>query len=67
MMCVLIDDSDKRSFKFISHTPQSIDTWLNELHKKAKGNIAVVAELTKDPILYAFRKTVLSLFFLSRD
>jgi hypothetical protein len=52
-VCVQIGDSDKRSFKVISHTPESIDTWLNELHKTAKGNIAVAVELSKGPIVYA--------------
>jgi hypothetical protein len=46
----------KRSFKVISHTPESIDTWLNELHKTAKGNIAVAVELTKGHIVYALQK-----------
>jgi hypothetical protein len=46
-------DSDKGSFKVISHTPESIDIWLNELHKTEKGNIAVAVELTKGPIVYA--------------
>jgi hypothetical protein len=26
-VCVQIGDKDKRSFKVISHTPESVDTW----------------------------------------
>ncbi len=55
-VCVQIGDSDKRSFEVISHTPESIDSWLNELHKTAKGNIAIAVELTKGPIVYALQK-----------
>ena len=55
-MCVQIGESDKRRFEVISHTPESIDTRLNELHKTAKGNIAVAVELTKGPIVYALQK-----------
>ena len=55
-VCVQLSDSDNRSFEVISHTPESIDTWLSELHKKAKGKIAVAVELTKGPIVYALQK-----------
>lgn len=41
MMCVQIGECRKRSFEVISHTPESIDSWLNELRKEAKCKIAV--------------------------
>ena len=46
--------NDKRRFEVFPRTPESIDMWLNELHKNVKGNIAV--ELSKDPIVYALQK-----------
>jgi hypothetical protein len=55
-VCVQIDESNKRSFEVISHTPESIDSWLNELRKKVKGKIAIAVELTKGPIVYALQK-----------
>jgi transposase len=55
-VCFQIGVSDERSFDVISHTPESIDTWLNELRKKKNGNIAVAVELTKGPIVYALQK-----------
>jgi hypothetical protein len=55
-VCVQIGVSDERSFKVISHTPESIDTWLSELRRKEKGNIAIAVELTKGPIVYALQK-----------
>jgi hypothetical protein len=55
-VCVQIGNSKKRSCAVILHTPESIDTWLNELRKTTKGNIAVAVELTKGPIVYALQK-----------
>jgi transposase len=55
-VCVQIGESSDRSFEVISHTPESIDNWLNELRKQAKGKIAVAVELTKGPIVYALQK-----------
>jgi hypothetical protein len=56
MMCVQIGERDKRHFEVIQHTPESIDTWLNELHKTAKVNITVAVKLTKGPIVHALQK-----------
>jgi len=52
-VCAQVGDNAKRSFEVISHLPESIDTWLKELHLKSKGNIAVAVidaafALTKD-------------------
>jgi predicted site-specific integrase-resolvase len=56
MMCVQIDDSEKRRFNVVSQTLKSIDSWLNELRKNVKGKIAVAIELTKGPDVYALHK-----------
>ena len=53
---VCVQVGDNRSFEVISHTPESIDTWLNKLRKLEKGNIAIAVELTKGPIVYALQK-----------
>tara|TARA_R110002167_G_C12635980_1_gene647980 strand:- start:40 stop:1284 length:1245 start_codon:yes stop_codon:yes gene_type:complete len=55
-VCVQIGDSDKRRYEVISHTPESVDSWLNELRKEVKGDIAVAVEMTKGPIVYALQK-----------
>lgn len=55
-ICVQIGDSGNRSYEVILHSPESIDTWTNELHRKVKGNIAIAVELTKGPIVYALQK-----------
>jgi len=41
---------------FHTHLNLYIDTWLDELYKTAKGNIAVAVELTKGLIVYALQK-----------
>ncbi len=46
----------ERSFHVIEHTPEALDTWLNDLYKKVKGKIAVALELKKGPVVYALQK-----------
>ena len=48
--------SGERSFQVIEHSPESLDTWLKNLHKQVKGQIAVALELKKGPIVYALQK-----------
>lgn len=61
-ICVQFKNGD-RIFHVIEHTPEALDIWLNELHQKAKGRIAIAVELKKGPVVYASRSTHLSLFF----
>jgi transposase len=48
--------SGERCFQAIDHSPESLDTWLKNLHKQVKGQIAVALELKKGPIVYALQK-----------
>ena len=48
--------SGKRCFQVIDHSPESLDTWLKNLHKQVRGQIAVALELKKGPIVYALQQ-----------
>ena len=52
--CIQLRDSN-REFVVLDSSPESIDNWLSELHKRSKGPIAVALELTKGPIVYALQ------------
>ncbi len=54
-VCVQFKNGE-RTFHVINHTPEALDTWLNELHLKVKGRIAVALELKKGPVVYALQK-----------
>ena len=55
-ICVQVKGEESREFSVISHSPESIHDWVEGLHKKVKGNIAVAVELNKGPIVYALQK-----------
>jgi hypothetical protein len=55
-VCVQVGEVDERHYYVIEHTPEAIEQWLVDLHKQVKGNIAVVLELNKGPIVYALQK-----------
>ena len=48
--------SGERCFQVIDHSPESLDTWLKNLHKQVRGQIAVALELKKGPIVYALQQ-----------
>ncbi|EJF2191206.1 transposase, partial [Salmonella enterica] len=54
-VCVQFKNGD-RIFHVIEHTPEALDSWLNELHQRAKGRIAIAVELKKGPVVYALQK-----------
>lgn len=54
-VCIQTMDS-KREFIVLSHTPEAIDEWVMNLHRRCKGQIAVAVELCKGPIVYALQK-----------
>lgn len=54
-VCIQFKNGERR-FEVIQHTPESLDTWLNTLHKQVNGRIAVALELKKGPIVYALQK-----------
>ncbi|MBT1451180.1 hypothetical protein KJ365_09845 [Glaciecola sp. XM2] len=41
-LCVQVGDVDARNYYVIEHTPEAIEQYLLNLHKRVKGNIAVV-------------------------
>mgnify|MGYP000400233216 CR=1 FL=1 len=55
-ICVQVKGEDQRTFSVIVHSPESIDEWIESLHQKVKGNIAIAVELNKGPIVYALQK-----------
>jgi hypothetical protein len=55
-ICVQVKGEDLRTFSVILHSPESIDDWIQSLHQKVKGNIAIAVELNKGPIVYALQK-----------
>ncbi len=54
-VCVQFKNGE-RIFHVIKHTPEALDIWLNELHQKVKGRIAIALELKKGPVVYALQK-----------
>jgi len=54
-VCVQIGDDEKRTYHVIEHNPEAIEQWLVDLHNQVKGNIAIVLELNKGPIVYALQ------------
>ena len=55
-VCVQIGEADERNYYVIEHSPEAIEKWIVDLHKQVKGNVAVVLELNKGPIVYALQK-----------
>jgi len=55
-VCIQQKGQKKRYFKEIVHSPESIDHWINLLHKRYKGKIAIAIELNKGPIVFALQK-----------
>ena len=50
-VCVQFKNGE-RTFHVIEHTQEALDIWLNELHQKVKGRIAIALELKKGPVVY---------------
>ncbi|MEE4243986.1 MAG: IS110 family transposase [Kangiellaceae bacterium] len=55
-VCVQVRGIEKREYHVIEHSPEAIEQWLQSLHQRVKGNIAVVLETNKGPIVYALQK-----------
>ena len=54
-VCVQFKNGE-RIFYVVEHTPEALDIWLNGLHQKVKGRIAIALELKKGPVVYALQK-----------
>jgi len=55
-VCIQTADQPDRSFGVIGSTPEAIEAWIQDLHKKLNGQIAMALELNKGPIVYALQK-----------
>ncbi|EAC1404600.1 hypothetical protein APX81_25325 [Escherichia coli] len=55
-VCVQFKNGE-RTFHVIKHTPEALDTRLNELHQKVKGRIAIALELKKGTVVCALQKS----------
>jgi transposase len=55
-VCVQGAESSNRKFSVLTHSPESIDDWIQKLHGQFKGQIAIAVELTRGPIVYALQK-----------
>ena len=55
-VCVQQADSGKREFDVIQHRAEVIDEWVQGLHTRFGGTIAVAVELSKGPIVSALQK-----------
>jgi len=55
-VCIQGAESTKRKFSVLTHSPESIDDWIQKLHVQFKGKIAIAVELTRGPIVYALQK-----------
>ena len=55
-VCLQAAGSAKRACFILTHTPEAIDTWVSTLRTRFNGHpIAVCLELTKGPIVSAWR------------
>ena len=55
-ICICPGDSDTREFDVIQHRAEAIDTWVQGLHRRFGGRIAIAIELNKGPIVSALQK-----------
>jgi hypothetical protein len=54
---------EHREFDIIPHKVERIDEWVQSLHRRFGGPIAVAIELSKGPVVYALQKYAFLLFF----
>ena len=54
--CIQGTVPSSREFGVLTHSPDKINDWVQSLHKRFGGQIAISIELTKGPIVYALQK-----------
>jgi hypothetical protein len=54
--CLQASDAPKREFGTIEHNPQAIDQWVQSLHHRFGGPIAICLELAKGPLVAALQR-----------
>jgi transposase len=55
-ICLQSTDESTRCFEVIQSSPEAIECWIQGVHKRFKGQIAIALELDKGPIVYALQK-----------
>ena len=55
-VCIQGAGCEHREFDIIAHKVERIDEWVQSLHRRFGGPIAVAVELSKGPIVYALQK-----------
>lgn len=54
--CIQGAGKSSREFGVLTHSPDKINDWVQSLHQRFSGQIAISIELTKGPIVYALQK-----------
>ena len=54
--CIQERKKSNREFGILIHSPAKIDDWVQSLHQRFGGQLAISIELTKGPIVYALQK-----------
>jgi len=54
--CIQGANQSNREFGILNHSPEEIDEWVQSLHQRFVGQLAISIELTKGPIIYALQK-----------
>lgn len=55
-VCLQLPTKSNRSFSVIGSSPEAVDEWIQDLHQRCGGQIAIALELDKGPIVYALQK-----------
>lgn len=55
-VCMQLPDQSERRFQVIGSSAEAVEEWVQSLHRKYQGQIAVALELDKGPIVYALQK-----------
>ena len=55
-VCIQGAGCEHREFDIIAHKVERIDEWVQSLHRRFGGPIAVAVELSKGPVVYALQK-----------
>jgi len=54
--CIQGGNKSNREFGILTHSPDKINDWVQSLHQRFGGQLAISIELTKGPIVYALQK-----------
>lgn len=54
--CIQSSKGQSRELGILTHSPDKINEWVQSLHQRFGGQLAISIELTKGPIVYALQK-----------